>query len=188
MTNKHQVLILLRARGPMTRGAVEALITGGGNAILDSRRDSPGTAFRIAAYEPRAGHKPAPMYEADGGADEPVPPGRRTGGRPPVNRAPIVKLLREQGPMTALDIRRSLDWTEQRVHDTLRDARRLQPGQVFRITGYAQSVNGKKGAALYAAEAGEDAVYVRTAKRKPPKSTVLTSGFWAGLGGRGASC
>lgn len=197
MTIRDRVQLLLQARGPMTTRAIEDEIAGASAAIRDARYKTPGAVFRIAGYERQEGQRRLPMYEAAGGVDEPPPRIEHAEardlpkGRRPVNRERIVQLLLARGPMTASAIGTALQRADSAVNDTLRDARRCHPGKIFRIVGYTETPNGQKGAAIYAAQAGEDVPYVRAGLREkaaPVQDARLATGFWAGLGGRGQAC
>lgn len=75
----------------------------------------------------------------------------------PPMRGAVVAALKKHGPMTCHAIADTMDWTLEQVQNTLRNTRRLQPGKVFRVTGYLRAAEGKgKDASIYAAEAGKD--------------------------------
>lgn len=77
--------------------------------------------------------------------------------RPAPRQEAIVALLREQGKMTLLDIADALEMPLKLVKDSIVNARRHRPGQVFRVVGYRPLI-GRRGQdlQLYMAEAGPD--------------------------------
>ena len=75
---------------------------------------------------------------------------------PPIRNA-VIAILKEYGPMTRNDIAGILGWPPERVHSTIANARRLRPGEIFRVVRY-QRVEGKsKDQSVYAYAKGPDA-------------------------------
>lgn len=75
---------------------------------------------------------------------------------PPVRNA-VIAALKAHGPMTRHDLAEHLDWPLERVHSAIAGARRLRPGQIFRVVGYSRPPEGRgKDSSIYAAEAGPD--------------------------------
>lgn len=180
MARKDQVLALLRERGPMTALRVEAVYPGAAQLIRETRSRTPNQAFCVVGYEQRMGYKSVPMYSAEGGEDVERPV--RARGRNPVNRPAVLALLKAHGPMSIFDIAKAMDWPESRAQNTIVEGRKLKP-PLFRVARYCESVDGKKGAPLFAAEGGEDALYVPKKIERNPGKNRLRTGFWAGLGG-----
>ena len=76
----------------------------------------------------------------------------------PITRNAIVKLLNEQGPMTAAEIADALEFNRKRVDGSIVKARQAHGTEIFRIAGYRRQVGiqGRE-AAIYALGPGDDA-------------------------------
>ena len=75
---------------------------------------------------------------------------------PPIRNA-VIATLKEHGPMTCEDTAGLMGWTVERVHGVISSARRLRPGQIFRVVRYQRAEGRGKDHSVYAASPGQDA-------------------------------
>lgn len=71
--------------------------------------------------------------------------------------------------MTCAEVAEALGWPHSRAHETIANARRRQPGKVFRVVRYRKTMGKGKDPSVYAVQAGPDAprpVIDRKARRK----------------------
>lgn len=71
--------------------------------------------------------------------------------------------------MTCAEVAEALGWPHSRAHETIANARRWQPGKVFRVVRYRKTMGKGKDPSVYAVQAGPDVprpVIDRKARRK----------------------
>lgn len=71
--------------------------------------------------------------------------------------------------MTCAEVAEALGWPHSRAHETIANARRWQPGKVFRVVRYRKTMGKGKDPSVYAVQAGPDVprpVVDRKARRK----------------------
>ncbi len=71
--------------------------------------------------------------------------------------------------MTCAEVAEVLGWTHSRAHETIANARRWQPGKVFRVVRYRKTMGKGKDPSVYAVQSGPDVprpVIDRKARRK----------------------
>lgn len=87
----------------------------------------------------------------------------------PPSRNAVIAAIKEHGPMTCAEVAEALGWPHSRAHETIANARRWQPGKVFRVVRYRKTMGKGKDPSVYAVQAGPDVprpVIDRKARRK----------------------
>lgn len=90
----------------------------------------------------------------------------------PINRSQVVAALKDNGPMTRLELAEFLGWSADKVGTTIATSRHLLPEQVFKVVGH-MPVTGRRArdVAIYVAEAGPDVIKKRVNGAQRRKAT-----------------
>lgn len=75
----------------------------------------------------------------------------------PPSRTAVIAAIQEHGPMTCAEVAEALGWPHSRAHETIANARRWQPGKVFRVVRYRKTPAKGKDLSVYAFRPGKDA-------------------------------